>query len=170
MAMYSCRDDNQRKQINAFMTAFQEHPQAWSRVDTILEQTKCDQSKFFVSSVCHLAVAADLVIFFFSLGRGGLLVGTDLVELEWEPHEMMRLWSPSHDVCKCPGSRYFGDVRETAVEGVAAGSARGHQDVHRERHSPVRIYLRKELRTCSFSVHCVHLLSLTSYCPARHRS
>lgn len=50
MAMYTSRDDNERKQINAFMTAFQQHPQAWSRVDTILEQTKCDQSKFFVSS------------------------------------------------------------------------------------------------------------------------
>lgn len=49
MAMYTCKDDGQRKQINAFMTAFQEHPQAWSRVDGILEQTKCDQSKFFVS-------------------------------------------------------------------------------------------------------------------------
>jgi len=49
MAMYTCRDDAQRKQINAFMTAFQEHPQAWTRVDTILEATKCDQSKFFVS-------------------------------------------------------------------------------------------------------------------------
>lgn len=50
MAMYTCRDDAQRKQINAFMTAFQEHPQAWTRVDTILESTKCDQSKFFVRS------------------------------------------------------------------------------------------------------------------------
>lgn len=58
MAMYSCRDDNQRKQINAFMTAFQEHPQAWSRVDTILEQTKCDQSKFFVSIPFMLASVA----------------------------------------------------------------------------------------------------------------
>lgn len=48
MAMYTSRDDAQRKQINAFMTAFQEHPQAWTRVDTILEATKCDQSKFFV--------------------------------------------------------------------------------------------------------------------------
>ena len=27
----------------------QEHPQAWTRVDTILETTQCDQSKFFVS-------------------------------------------------------------------------------------------------------------------------
>ena len=49
MAMYTSRDDAQRKQINAFMTAFQEHPQAWTRVDTILEATKYDQSKFFVS-------------------------------------------------------------------------------------------------------------------------
>jgi hypothetical protein len=53
MAMYTSRDDNERKQINAFMTAFQQHPQAWSRVDTILEQTKCDQSKFFVSFCVH---------------------------------------------------------------------------------------------------------------------
>ena len=54
MAMYTCRDDAQRKQINAFMTAFQEHPQAWTRVDTILEATKCDQSKFFVRQKQHL--------------------------------------------------------------------------------------------------------------------
>ena len=27
MAMYTSRDDAQRKQINAFMTTFQEHPQ-----------------------------------------------------------------------------------------------------------------------------------------------
>jgi len=90
MAMYSCRDDNQRKQINAFMTAFQEHPQAWSRVDTILEQTKCDQSKFFVSTVCHLAIGAEgLILFFSSRPRGGLLVVVDLVVLDWEHHAMM---------------------------------------------------------------------------------
>ena len=65
MAMYTCKDDNQRKQINAFMTAFQEHPQAWSRVDTILEQTGCDQSKFFVStSACNLLQP---------VGHGGIL-------------------------------------------------------------------------------------------------
>mmetsp|Transcript_2101 Transcript_2101/g.4795 ORF Transcript_2101/g.4795 Transcript_2101/m.4795 type:complete len:1086 (-) Transcript_2101:355-3612(-) len=46
-AMYSSQDEAQRKQINAFMTAFQEHPQAWTRVDTILEQTSGDLSKFF---------------------------------------------------------------------------------------------------------------------------
>ncbi|KAJ1472730.1 hypothetical protein T484DRAFT_1839155 [Baffinella frigidus] len=27
VAMYTCRDEAQRKQINAFMTTFQEHPQ-----------------------------------------------------------------------------------------------------------------------------------------------
>jgi hypothetical protein len=32
MAMYQSRDDAQRRQINAFMTAFQEHPQSWTRV------------------------------------------------------------------------------------------------------------------------------------------
>jgi hypothetical protein len=72
MAMYTCRDDSQRKQINAFMTAFQEHPQAWSRVDTILEQTKCDQSKFFVSRIafpqeiwtfCFALVITELLAF-----------------------------------------------------------------------------------------------------------
>uniref|UniRef100_A0A7S0M413 Exportin-1 n=1 Tax=Cryptomonas curvata TaxID=233186 RepID=A0A7S0M413_9CRYP len=47
MAMYQSRDDAQRRQINAFMTAFQEHPQSWTRVDTILETTQCEQSKFF---------------------------------------------------------------------------------------------------------------------------
>ncbi len=46
-AMYTSRDEAQRKQINAFMTAFQEHPQSWTRVDTILEKTQCEQSKFF---------------------------------------------------------------------------------------------------------------------------
>jgi hypothetical protein len=56
MAMYTSRDDAQRKQINAFMTAFQEHPQAWTRVDTILEATKCDQSKFFVGTT-HAPIA-----------------------------------------------------------------------------------------------------------------
>lgn len=56
MAMYTCRDDNQRKQINAFMTAFQEHPQAWSRVDNILETTKCDQSKFFALATLETCV------------------------------------------------------------------------------------------------------------------
>ena len=56
MAMYTCKDDNQRKQINAFMTAFQEHPQAWTRVDTILENTKCDQSKFFALATLEATV------------------------------------------------------------------------------------------------------------------
>lgn len=45
--MYTSRDENQRKQINAFMTQFQEHAQAWTRVDAILERTQCEQSKFF---------------------------------------------------------------------------------------------------------------------------
>jgi hypothetical protein len=57
MAMYTSKDAVQRNQINAFMTAFQEHPQAWTRVDTILEATKCDQSKFFVRAPqlqCHM--------------------------------------------------------------------------------------------------------------------
>ena len=56
MAMYTSRDDAQRKQINAFMTAFQEHPQAWTRVDTILESTKCDQSKFFALATLETTV------------------------------------------------------------------------------------------------------------------
>mmetsp|Transcript_15108 Transcript_15108/g.50989 ORF Transcript_15108/g.50989 Transcript_15108/m.50989 type:complete len:1084 (-) Transcript_15108:130-3381(-) len=56
IAMYTCRDEAQRKQINAFMTAFQEHPQAWTRVDTILEQTQCDQSRFFALATLETCV------------------------------------------------------------------------------------------------------------------
>lgn len=47
IAMYTSKDETQRKQINAFMTSFQEHPQSWTRVDSILEKTQCEQSKFF---------------------------------------------------------------------------------------------------------------------------
>eukprot|EP00960_Hanusia_phi_P076603 768584-Hanusia_phi.AAC.3 len=56
IAMYTCRDETQRKQINAFMTAFQEHPQAWTRVDTILERTQCDQSRFFALATLETCV------------------------------------------------------------------------------------------------------------------
>jgi exportin-1 len=56
MAMYTCRDDAQRKQINAFMIAFQEHPEAWKRVDKILEVTNCDQSKFFALATLEACV------------------------------------------------------------------------------------------------------------------
>jgi len=69
MAMYTCKDDSQRRQINAFMTSFQEHPQAWSRVDGILEQTKCDQSKFFVSISLSLTLLLLYLVFACSASR-----------------------------------------------------------------------------------------------------
>mmetsp|Transcript_33911 Transcript_33911/g.66171 ORF Transcript_33911/g.66171 Transcript_33911/m.66171 type:complete len:1090 (+) Transcript_33911:310-3579(+) len=55
-AMYTSRDEAQRKQINAFMTQFQEHPQSWTRVDTILEKTQCEQSKFFALATLEYCV------------------------------------------------------------------------------------------------------------------
>jgi hypothetical protein len=61
--MYTSRDESQRKQINAFMTAFQEHPQSWTRVDTILEKTQCEQSKFFALATLEHCVKYRCVFF-----------------------------------------------------------------------------------------------------------
>lgn len=48
----------QRAAAETLLKKLQEHPEAWTRVDTILEQSKSQQTKFFglqVSIVVHCA-------------------------------------------------------------------------------------------------------------------
>jgi hypothetical protein len=43
----------QRDMANKILMAFQEHPQAWTRADAILEQSASPSSRFFALQVWH---------------------------------------------------------------------------------------------------------------------
>jgi len=49
-AMYLARSKEEQRSIQTFMTTFQDHPQSWTRVDTILEFSQSAKSKFFCTS------------------------------------------------------------------------------------------------------------------------
>lgn len=43
----------QRDAAEKVLKAFQEHPDAWTRVDVILEKAKTQQTKYFALQVCN---------------------------------------------------------------------------------------------------------------------
>jgi len=88
----------------------QEHPQAWTRVDDILEKTQHEQSKFFVSSPP----------LFMILVRGavhpwGMLATLSTSELEPPV-------TGGDDGARA-GSQHAGEVREGTLEGASSGPA-----------------------------------------------
>ena len=62
MAMYQSRDDTQRRQINAFMTAFQEHPQSWTRVFSSHALYRKFFWNFFIGPVSDKFLQVDTIL------------------------------------------------------------------------------------------------------------
>ena len=48
----------QRQASERVLQKLQEHPDAWTRVDSVLEHSKSQQAKYYALQACHASIAA----------------------------------------------------------------------------------------------------------------
>ena len=75
----------QRQASERILQKLQEHPDAWTRVDSVLEHSKSQQAKFYALQVRHVLQASTLLTFPGSLSILGMLVSMSSMRSAWQP-------------------------------------------------------------------------------------
>lgn len=75
----------QRQASERILQKLQEHPDAWTRVDSVLEHSKSQQAKFYALQVRHVLQASTFLTFPGSLILLGMLMSMSSMRSAWQP-------------------------------------------------------------------------------------